>query len=243
MPTDKPTPRPTDQPPTPTDKPTPKPTATAAPTPIPSDKPVPKPQVERSVIGPSARKQGTPSGCRGHLLRSRRRMRRSPSTTFSSATTARAGHPARAISERKVHGHLRGHEADADQGADLQPDPFPPPRQHAYGRSSRWVATADFNVCLYEETNKRVQPQRQVQVGGAAGSSQGTVKWADTRAKAAIHLHWLVGGVRFELRTRPRQGGAEARRRQGWPRQPVPTAHPGRPGGLGDVGRLRQARC
>ena len=46
------------------------------------------------------------------------------------------------------------------------------------------VATADFNVCLYDETDKRVRLDGRFRSEALAGSSQGTVKWTDTRAKA-----------------------------------------------------------
>jgi len=53
-----------------------------------------------------------------------------------------------------------------------------------YGKSSQWVASDAFNVCLYEETDKSVRFAGAFESAALPGASGGTVKSAATRAKA-----------------------------------------------------------
>jgi len=52
-----------------------------------------------------------------------------------------------------------------------------------YGRSSSWVASDAFNVCLYEETDKSVRLEGSFESAAVPGASGGTVKSTTTSAK------------------------------------------------------------
>src|SRR5262249_30886594 len=52
------------------------------------------------------------------------------------------------------------------------------------GQTSRWVASAAFNLCLYEEPDANVRWAGLLRSEALPGSSSGTVKWAASRANA-----------------------------------------------------------